>query len=253
MDRKLVSNLLGISEKSYYRWKEERKIFALLENYFTDQDIEEFLNTGKIGKFEKLTYLNTKLILKNQCKYLESFKGKFLDKSLKTSHSIFINFYFSFLVNLKEISLKENIYDLKINDILFSSINTFLLDKYNNSLLEINNLKKETLRSIKVENETNLKDIQKYTSCFKNWNEDMLIYLDYALSDNLQSFLDSNIEEFVFHAVGFNINYYLKNKGLDDDTKSFIKFKMSDFIKNKKNTPIKVNEIYSYIEELLKT
>ena len=43
MDRKLVSNLLGISEKSYYRWKENRAIFKLLEMYFSDKNIEEFL------------------------------------------------------------------------------------------------------------------------------------------------------------------------------------------------------------------
>lgn len=54
MDRKLVSTLLGISEKSYYRWKEERKIFKLLEKYFTNKDIQEFLETGKIQKFENL-------------------------------------------------------------------------------------------------------------------------------------------------------------------------------------------------------
>ena len=30
MDRKVISKLLGISEKSFYRWKEERLIFKLL-------------------------------------------------------------------------------------------------------------------------------------------------------------------------------------------------------------------------------
>lgn len=38
MDRKLISSLLGISEKSFYRWKESRAIFKLLEKYFTDED-----------------------------------------------------------------------------------------------------------------------------------------------------------------------------------------------------------------------
>ena len=57
MNRALVSDLLGISEKSYYRWKEERKIFALLEKYFTDDDIKNFLETGNIEKQDRLKEL----------------------------------------------------------------------------------------------------------------------------------------------------------------------------------------------------
>lgn len=57
MDRKLISNLLGISEKSFYRWKETREIFKLLEKYFTDDDIQEFLQSGKIKKFEDISDL----------------------------------------------------------------------------------------------------------------------------------------------------------------------------------------------------
>ena len=48
MDRKVISKLLGISEKSFYRWKEERLIFELLERYFTDKELDEFLKTEKI-------------------------------------------------------------------------------------------------------------------------------------------------------------------------------------------------------------
>jgi hypothetical protein len=59
MDRKLISSLLGISEKSFYRWKESRAIFKLLEKYFTDEDIEEFFRTGKIKRFEEFEDLKT--------------------------------------------------------------------------------------------------------------------------------------------------------------------------------------------------
>ena len=52
MDRKLISQLLGISEKSFYRWKEQRAIFKLFSKYFTDNEIKEFLDTGKIEKFD---------------------------------------------------------------------------------------------------------------------------------------------------------------------------------------------------------
>lgn len=47
LDKKLICELLGISEKSYYRWKEERKIFSLLEQCFSNGDLESFLISGK--------------------------------------------------------------------------------------------------------------------------------------------------------------------------------------------------------------
>jgi hypothetical protein len=50
--KKEICKLLGISSASYYRWKEERPIITLLEKYFSDQDLEEFLETGKISKLE---------------------------------------------------------------------------------------------------------------------------------------------------------------------------------------------------------
>lgn len=62
-DKKVICELLGISDKSYYRWREERKIFPLLEKYFKKEDLEEFLETGKIKKLEKL----------NTIQYLEQF------------------------------------------------------------------------------------------------------------------------------------------------------------------------------------
>lgn len=52
MNRNLISKLLGISEKSFYRWKNERLVFKLFSQYFTDNEIKEFLDTGKIEKFE---------------------------------------------------------------------------------------------------------------------------------------------------------------------------------------------------------
>ncbi|WP_323585423.1 hypothetical protein [Aliarcobacter butzleri] len=50
----IVANLLEISENSYYRWKKKDhvKLIKLIEQYFADSEIEEFLQTGKIEKFE---------------------------------------------------------------------------------------------------------------------------------------------------------------------------------------------------------
>ena len=47
-----ICKLLGISTASYYRWKEERPIISFLEKYLTEDEIFEFLETGKISKCE---------------------------------------------------------------------------------------------------------------------------------------------------------------------------------------------------------
>lgn len=56
----VFSELLEISEKSFYRWKNQdhRKLISLLEKYFTKEDIEEFLELGKVSKFEYFNFLD---------------------------------------------------------------------------------------------------------------------------------------------------------------------------------------------------
>lgn len=81
MNRALVSNLLGISEKSFYRWKEERKIFKLLEKYFTDKDINDFLEKDKIEKLDlikdiSIDELKELVNLKNNQSIIEEIEKK---------------------------------------------------------------------------------------------------------------------------------------------------------------------------------
>jgi len=52
--KEAIKKLLDISDVSYYRWKKERPIFDLLEAYFTKDELNEFLETGKIEKFEAI-------------------------------------------------------------------------------------------------------------------------------------------------------------------------------------------------------
>jgi len=59
----LMSQLFGFSTQSYFNWKREaqtkRKIISLLEKYFTKEDLEEFLESGKWEKFEAISGLNS--------------------------------------------------------------------------------------------------------------------------------------------------------------------------------------------------
>lgn len=50
----VMSNLLEISENSYYRWKKKDhiKLITLIEKYFTTKDLEEFIEIGKISRIE---------------------------------------------------------------------------------------------------------------------------------------------------------------------------------------------------------
>ena len=51
--RKEIVKMLGNTDKSYYRWKEEgRPIIAFLEKYFNEEDLKEFLETGEISRLE---------------------------------------------------------------------------------------------------------------------------------------------------------------------------------------------------------
>jgi len=48
---------MGFSKPTYYSWIKEkdskRLVMGLLEKYFTAEELEEFINTKKIEKFEK--------------------------------------------------------------------------------------------------------------------------------------------------------------------------------------------------------
>ena len=60
--RKQIIQMLGNTEKSYYRWRDEgRPIISFLEKYFTAKELQEFIETGEIKKLEENNISNTKL------------------------------------------------------------------------------------------------------------------------------------------------------------------------------------------------
>ena len=53
--KQVASKVLGCALASYYNWKKEgRPIVSLLEKYFTQEELEEFLETGEISSFSKI-------------------------------------------------------------------------------------------------------------------------------------------------------------------------------------------------------
>ena len=50
----LASEILGCTLASYYNWdNQNRPIIAILEQYFSKDDLQEYIDTGKITRFEK--------------------------------------------------------------------------------------------------------------------------------------------------------------------------------------------------------
>ena len=94
--RKQIIQLLGNTEKSYYRWKEEgRPIISFLEKYFTQEDLQEFLNTGSIQSLETQNQSQEKirsyenLLIDNalysvKIKLSKLFKDNFIDATIYT-------------------------------------------------------------------------------------------------------------------------------------------------------------------------
>ncbi|MDD5406979.1 MAG: hypothetical protein PHE73_08595 [Sulfurovaceae bacterium] len=86
--REIMSRLCNISDKSYYVWRKKShiKLIMLIEKYFTKKDLEEFLSTGKISKYEGIKQGTQDLILsevQNNSKMLSE-----LLEALKTSGEI---------------------------------------------------------------------------------------------------------------------------------------------------------------------
>ena len=62
MHKDLIAKILGVTVKSVYNYeKEKRPIITLLEKYYTDEDLEEFLGTGKISRLETAEISKSKI------------------------------------------------------------------------------------------------------------------------------------------------------------------------------------------------
>lgn len=54
-ERDIFMKLFDFSINTYYLWKKQgRLIFNLLDKYFSKEDLEEFITTGKVSKYEAI-------------------------------------------------------------------------------------------------------------------------------------------------------------------------------------------------------
>lgn len=135
----LFSKLFEFSIPSYYNWKKEnRPVIKLLEKYFSNDELEEFLEKEKIQKFDLFNkYIKEKNMKVD--KYLDYFDNNY--KSFLDYNDEIINIYMESFVeyNSKEsffIQFHTNV--LKINDEYIQKKLSFLLkDMIENEIIKI--------------------------------------------------------------------------------------------------------------------
>ena len=105
--RSTMSQLLEISEKSYYVWKKRThtKLINLLESMYSKGDIDEYLMYGKISKFEILKDFEM-ILVGSKIDYLK-FVNK--DLTLDFKYDLFADLYYQFLVYLDEMQRSEDV------------------------------------------------------------------------------------------------------------------------------------------------
>lgn len=132
----LMSKLFGFSTQTYFNWKkEQRPILALLTKYISKNELEEFLETGRISKFEIIEEFKW-LLQGSKLDYLE-----FINKHLKHSNEFdfFTDFYYRFLVYIHTLQNNPNCADVEFQNIfqLNDALPSFLI---NNSFTHLNEL-----------------------------------------------------------------------------------------------------------------
>ncbi|MGB3751917.1 MAG: hypothetical protein WA945_10145 [Arcobacteraceae bacterium] len=109
-----LSKLLGNSPKTVSNWKKEnRDIIKLLYKYFSQKELEEFLETEKIKKFENIEIIDN---LQKHCKYtLQNLKstpaGTPIIQKIKDDNNISLSSLLVFLYSINNYNNDSQIKD----------------------------------------------------------------------------------------------------------------------------------------------
>ena len=164
-----ISKLFDFANSTIYKWKKEKRlILDLFDKYFTDEDIEEFLKTGKIERLDiaqsNKYLINKSINLYKKINYKLTPKAKsiFFEelenlKSYKIEDVSNIIFYsikdedldsaFNYINGISKISIRLNL--LK----LFDEIDDFELEYFIKNLKEIKQQSNKSVVSYKNKGE----------------------------------------------------------------------------------------------------
>jgi len=233
--RDVICNICNIGQKSYYVWKNKTHtiLIKLLEKYFNENELIEFLETGKIKKFESADFLQNLVIEKNRLIYLESFTKKNPFGSLMQSHIDFVDFYFSFLNDLSRIEkfnldfnfCVSNYINYDFNFLLNQYLLTYSIKKYQNQLdnfkIDYEEEKKMNLiqqsedyskKSIEDGYRLNLLELHfnlnKHFEIFNTWDSYMLLFLEECFKSNFEILYNENDEKIYKEEALYHIKKY---------------------------------------------
>lgn len=181
--RDTICKFCDIGQKSYYHWKNKlhTPIISLLEKYFTKEDLEEFLETGAIMRYE---------IPNTSSEFLEVFKNKylnFLHQKMRLINSLSeyqLQFYFSYLFFIK---VKHHQFIIHSHP-FYASLSRFALD--NNQDAHKND--KDSLHIVY--------DIVDFLENEKMWD-----YFVYVVQNDFKPFIQ-----------GINLNDYFLEDGITE-------------------------------------
>jgi hypothetical protein len=159
-----IVKILGVSKNSYWNYKNQnRPIILLLEKYFSKEDLQEFLDTSKISKFEQVSTSHREIELLQSWTIddaLYSAKVKLLsltapapnieiiifanviesikinELNIENAKNIFVNQLKGFGMNIKEKRDKKYLIENIIED-YFSKLECFAICKHESVFREI--------------------------------------------------------------------------------------------------------------------
>lgn len=170
MNREIFTEFFQISVNTFYLWKKQnRPVIEFFSKYSSDYEIKEFLETGKINKFENLgeyTYFST-------VNFLD--KLNFLDKNEFQGYSYFTDFLLDYLDKGYEFN-KDNI----------QWIGEVELKIFQNDFIKflINNPNYKDLTLLHIEK------LRYLTSFINDFSTSDLLFLNMAIVDNFNILFD---------------------------------------------------------------
>lgn len=234
MTNQSIANIVKMTPQGVAKWrKENRPIIALLEKYFSKEDLEEFIASGKCTKFEKYHHIEFNILRDARIKYISSFKK--YDR-FTLFNFVFLDFYFNFLVFLR--TKKIFVYDFH-----------GLLDEFKISYFLLKKGNFEKFFDL----------LQRDLDVFRYWDDGMLIYLDSLLKSSLQDLLYEahNKEErntFLYQIIGYYIysNYTSLNMMQKLNITSVIFHKIKEEDINTNNITSLIIQTYDkHIDEII--
>lgn len=248
-----ISKLFDFANSTVYKWKKEnRPIVNLIEKYFEDADIEEFLETGEIKKFDKIIQTIDNYMSKNKSFYITSFAESQSSLSKPHVHDKFKDFYFNFLSDFANINFPFNI-ALGIQSLLTHYLYQYQTQKIKKNLdtdninQELENKKseiedaivnssgklkknleklkkgfqeevekKEIIDDIFSKNEKGFELIILHFNTFTSWNNDIYYFLELVKKDDFDYFINSKNDELLYQAIGYLVYSLSHNLNMEE-------------------------------------